>query len=501
MKELLYNKTTEEPTKEQNLFLFFLNRVVLLSFKIIISPHNIRFERASRQVETIRTIRTKGRYIIMAAERDSLTQDYLDTVRVDDPLEPAPPEGVFQALKNAGGNDDDDIEDDDDDDRDERIRQRARDLLDGGGGDAGNDDEELAHTGVDGTPDDALTPRFSKSGKFVGYESRIPIEDRGVADIMFNGSPQDVKDAFRRNKRCRGLLYGTSIFLFALAIGLTFFMVGDLIGMAIEKDLPGQSLAGADSAVAEGEKKHTHPKMNHTKPPSASSPSHSSPAADPTSIIPAQSPASTPSQASPYDPMASQYAQETSYPPTGGGTPMEEISRVVKVEPAALATIKRAEPDDRFDGIEELGVENNERVSFVRFDLSQHPGTNASHYVVYATLLLYLKSHDDVDEGGTTLLVELLPNAGAWVEDTVSWNDPPDATGAVAVATHRWAGESFEELHPIELNVKAAIMNVAVNATGEATFRLSTESGGFLFFEGRKWNSGVGVPELAISYN
>ena len=199
--------------------------------------------------------------------------------------------------------------------------------------------------------------------------------------------------------------------------------------------------------------------------------------------------------------MASQYVQETSYPPTGKGTPMEEISRVVKVEPAALATIKRAEPDDRFDGIEELGVENNERVSFVRFDLSQHPGNNASHDVVYATLLLYLKSHDDVDEGGTTLLVELLPNAGAWVEDTVSWNDPPDATGAVAVATHRWAGESFEELHPIELNVKAAIMSAAVNATGEATFRLSTESGGFLFFEGRRWNSGVGVPELAISYN
>jgi len=435
----------------------------------------------------------------MAAERDSLTQDYLDTVRVDDPLEPAPPEGVFQALKNAGGNnvDDDDV----DDERDERIRQRARDLLDGGGEGGGGDDndEELAHTGVDGTPDDALTPRFSKSGKFVGYESRTPIEDRGVADIMFNGSPQDVKDAFRRNKRCRGLLAGFSIFFFALAIGLTFFMVGDLIGMAIEKDLPGQSLADADSAVAEGgeKKEHTHPKMNHTKPP-AHSPSHSSPAGSPTAVIPAQSPASTPSQASPYDPMASQYAQ--TYPPTGRGMPTEEISRVVTVDPAALATIKRAEPDDRFDGIEELGVEKNERVSFVRFDLSQQLGNNATHDVVYATLLLYLKSHDDVDEGGTRILVELLPNAGAWVEDTVSWNDPPNATGAVAVTTHTWAGESFEEFHPIELDVKAAILNVAVNATREATFRLSTESEGFLFFHGRKWNSGEGMPELAISF-
>ena len=435
----------------------------------------------------------------MAAERDSLTQDYLDTVRVDDPLEPAPPEGVFQALKNAGENDDDD----DDDDRDERIRQRARDLLDGGGGGGGKDgnDEELAHTGVDGTPDGALTPRFSRSGKFVGYESRTPIEDRGVADIMFNGSPQDVKDAFRRNKRCRGMLYGTSIFLFALAIGLTFFMVGDLIGMAIEKDLPSQSLADADSAVAEGDKQqqHTHPKMYHTKPP-AHSPSHSSPAGDPTGVIPAQSPASTPSQASPYDPMASQYVQ-TTYHPTGRGTPTEEISRVVKVEPAALATIKRANPDDKFDGIEELGVEKNERVSFVRFDLSQHLGYNATHDVIDATLLMFLKSHDDVDEGGTRLLLELLPNAGAWIENTVSWNDPPDATGAVAVDTHTWAGAMGDvEFHPIELNVKAAILNVSVNATREVTFRLSTESEGFLFFGSRRWNSGEGVPELAISF-
>ncbi|KAL3810857.1 hypothetical protein ACHAXA_005857 [Cyclostephanos tholiformis] len=396
----------------------------------------------------------------------------------DDPLEPRPPVGVFQALgaMTNGGNADDD-------DDDERIRKRARELL-GNGEEGGNlwdgdDDAEDGHVGVDGTPDDALTPRFSDAGKFVGYEKRDSIEERGVVDILFNGTPGDVKDAFRRNKKCRGTLVGFALFLFAVVVALVFFFVGDLIGNAIRD----QSLAGADSAVAEGGegKAHTHPKMNHTRPPNKS-PSHAAPM-DPTAVIPGQSPVSSPTTAT--------------YPPTFKGTPMEEISSTVTFDPASLATIERDEPDNKFAGLEELGVERDERVSFVRFDLSEHQYNGVD--IVDAMLLLNLISHDHVDEGGTRVKVDLLPYAGGWIEDTLTWNAPPNATDAVTTNTFLWAGEMGDVgFHLIEVDVTAAILNKVVSTTKNVTFRLSTESGGFLFFAGRRWNYGQGMPTLAI---
>ena len=173
-------------------------------------------------------------------------------------------------------------------------------------------------------------------------------------------------------------------------------------------------------------------------------------------------------------------------------------SLTVTVNPAALATIERSEPDNAFAGLQELGVERDERVSFARFDLSQQP---MNETVVRAALLLYLKSHDHVDEGGTRVSVDLLPNAGGWEEDHVMWNKPPNSTAAVTVNTFFWAGAMGDvELHLIEVDVTSSILNGSVKAAKEATFRLSTESGGFLFFAGRRWNYGEGVPELAISF-
>jgi hypothetical protein len=275
----------------------------------------------------------------------------------DDPTEPRPPEGVFRALgvtTNGGGPD---VGGDDDD---ARIRQRARDLL--GEERRGNDDDDdddddddpagSRFTGVDGTPDDAYAPRFSDTGKFVGYESRssrnAAIEDRGVADILFNGTARDVKDAFRRNRKCRGTIMGFGIFLFAIVVGLIFFLVGDLIGTAVRNG--GESSSSSSQQLAEDEgKAHTHPKMNHTRPPNHS-PSHASPAADPTAVIPGQAPASSPAV--------------WTYHPTFRGTPTVGTIPVSYL-PRALATIERNEPNNEFAGLQELGVERDERVSFV----------------------------------------------------------------------------------------------------------------------------------------
>jgi hypothetical protein len=411
----------------------------------------------------------------------------------DDPMEPRPPEGVFRALgamTSGDRGDDADANDDDDKDDDERIRRRARDLLGeakGGGVDVDYDDYDDAEArpkGVDGTPDDTLTPRFSETGKFVGYESRgTCIEDRGVADILFNGTTRDVKDAFRRNRRCRGTIMGFAIFIFAVIVALIFFLVGDLIGTAVRN---GGSSSQQSSAVADGGdgKAHTHPKMNHTRPPNHS-PSHASPM-DPTAVIPGQAPASSPAM--------------TSYPPTYRGTPTSGISSTETYDPRALATIKRNEPDNKFAGLQELGVERDQRVSFVRFDLSEHQYDVDE--VFDAKLLLNLISHDQIDEGGTKVDVDVLPYAGGWIEDTLTWNSPPNTTDAATTNTFLWAGEMGDvEFHLLEVDVTAAVLSSVVTTTrgaNDVTFRLSTESGGFLFFASRRWNNGDGMPTLVI---
>ncbi len=113
-----------------------------------------------------------------------------------------------------------------------------------------------------------------------------------------------------------------------------------------------------------------------------------------------------------------------------------------------------------------------------------------------------LVSHDMIDEGGTTVDVDVLPYAGAWIEDTLTWNAPPNATDAVKTDTFKWAGTMGDfQYHLLEADVTDAITSSVVTETrgaNDVTFRLSTESEGFLFFASRRWNNGDGMPMLVV---
>jgi hypothetical protein len=156
-----------------------------------------------------------------------------------------PPAGVYfptDNSTNSSGNDSDE----------ENIRQRARALLDGrdfkleaakylesttkGGNESDTDCADDFSYGIDGTADGLISPKFNEHGKFVGYEERQQVvqdPNRTIHDILFNGTPNDLKYAVRHNKRCKGCLGGVGLVLLAIAIMLSFFLIGDEIGYAL----------------------------------------------------------------------------------------------------------------------------------------------------------------------------------------------------------------------------------------------------------------------------
>jgi hypothetical protein len=185
--------------------------------------------------------------------------------------------------------------------------------------------------------------------------------------------------------------------------------------------------------------------------------------------------------------------------------PEELPERTVTVDPSALSTVVASEPYNKFAGLIELGVEADEKETYIRFDLSGHqPWVNQE--IVEATLLLYLRSHGGTD-GGTRIQVDLLPYADEWMDDTVTWNSPPNNDEAVTVNTFVWE-ESMTmadtQIHLIPVDVTAAITATFKDAefdpSKQVTFKLSSESEGYINFAGQRWNYGEGVPELVIGY-
>ncbi|KAL3773099.1 hypothetical protein ACHAW5_009530 [Stephanodiscus triporus] len=121
--------------------------------------------------------------------------------------------------------------------------------------------------------------------------------------------------------------------------------------------------------------------------------------------------------------------------------------------------------------------------------------------VVRAALLLYLKSHDAVDEGGTRVKRGPAAECRGMGGGSCDMELTTQLDGAMTVNTFFWVGAMGDvELHLIEVDITSSILNGSVKAAKEATIRLSTESVGFLFFTGRRWNYGESMPELAISF-
>lgn len=440
-----------------------------------------------------------------------------------------PAAGVYFPTDNNSTNSNDSDE--------ENIRQRARALLDGrdfkleaakylestkGQGESDTDCADDFSYGIDGTADGLISPKFNKHGKFVGYEERQQVvhdPNRTIHDILFNGTPDDLKYAVRHNKRCKGCLGGVGVVLLAITIMLSFFLIGDEIGYALgpssqqqqenntsNSNTPIEEVYGsttdqddyidgggdevgigkvADVPSIDNEEDVPDNPNNHPHYPNPNShpraPTTAMKHVNPTAAI-ATPPASTPTEA-----------------------PKELPERTESVEPSALSTIVASEPYNKFAGLMELGVEADEKETYIRFDLSGHQPF-ANQEIVEATLLLYLRAHGGTD-GGTRIQVDLLPYADEWGDDTVSWNSPPNSDEAVTVNTFVWE-ESMTmadtQIHLIPVDVTAAVMATFKDAefdpSKQVTFKLSSESEGYINFAGRRWNYGEGVPELVIGY-
>lgn len=415
-----------------------------------------------------------------------------------------PPAGVYFPTDNGTNSNDSD---------EENIRQRARALLDGRdfkleaakylestkGGESDTDCADDFSYGIDGTADGLISPKFNKHGKFVGYEERQQVvqdPNRTIHDILFNGTPDDLKYAVRHNKRCKGCLGGVGVVLLAITIMVCFFLIGDEMGYALGPSSQQQESSNSNTPIDDGgedevgigkvadeptiaddniRQRYPNPNSHPRAPTTAMKYSN------PTAAI-ATPPVSAPTEA-----------------------PMELPERTESVEPSALSTVVASEPYNKFAGLMELGIESDEKETYIRFDLSGHqPFVNQE--IVEATLLLYLRAHGGT-AGGTRIQVDLLPLADEWSEDTVSWNSPPNSGEAVTVNTFVWE-ESMTmadtQIHLIPVDVTAAITATFKDAefdpSKQVTFKLSSESDGYINFAGRRWNDGEGVPELVIGY-
>jgi cytoskeletal protein RodZ len=457
-----------------------------------------------------------------------------------------PPAGVyFDNNSSTSGNDSDE----------ENIRQRARALLDGrdfkleaakylesttkGGNESDTDCADDFSYGIDGTADGLISPTFNKHGKFVGYEERQQVvqdPNRTIHDILFNGTPDDLKYAVRHNKRCKGCLGGIGLVLLAITIMLSFFLIGDEIGYALGPNSSSsqqQQEGSSNSNIPEEVYGSTATDQDDQY---GSTPNQDDyigeeevgtgkEAEDPTTTVSANgdvpesahydNPNNHPHYPNPNShPRAPTTAMKHVNPTAAIATPPvstptdapEELpERTVTVDPSALSTVVASEPYNKFAGLIELGVEADAKETYIRFDLSGHqPWVNQE--IVEATLLLYLRSHGGTD-GGTRIQVDLLPYADEWMDDTVTWNSPPNNDEAVTVNTFVWE-ESMTmadtQIHLIPVDVTAAITATFKDAefdpSKQVTFKLSSESEGYINFAGQRWNYGEGVPELVIGY-
>jgi len=167
----------------------------------------------------------------------------------------------------------------------------------------------------------------------------------------------------------------------------------------------------------------------------------------------------------------------------------------IHIKPRALATVDISNPDFKLGGLDQLGVDRDERFSFVHFDLSSISGDVVSN----ATLNLYLTAFE-LERGALlshiTVAVDMLPHVEDWSVGSVSWTESLDTEEPFLVdelVAMALAYGSTEQLY--EVDVTSAIFQ----AQQWVTFRLSTESRGSLSFASEQWNEGELAPELVVT--
>jgi len=163
----------------------------------------------------------------------------------------------------------------------------------------------------------------------------------------------------------------------------------------------------------------------------------------------------------------------------------------VHIKPRALATIEKSNPDFKLGGMDQLGIQRDEILSFLHFSLSSIAGDT----VAKATLNLYLTAYDD-NMSNITVTVDMLPHVGDWSVGSVSWNEPLDSDDLFLVdylVALPLATESTERLY--EVDVTPAI----IRAHQWVTFRLSTESSGRLSFASKSLDVTEITPTLNIT--
>lgn len=224
-------------------------------------------------------------------------------------------------------------------------------------------DEEIGHTeAMTSVVDKAIFPTFNSNGNFVGYEAR------GNQDTQ--NSDHDVSQARKSNKKYAIML---SLLLFSVAIVSVVYLAG---GNRRSSTTSSEQPVGHEvidfseiAAAANGtpsQHHHAHSQKEHT-------------------LRHTDSPTSGPTKMSTkvyHTHPKKDHAPRNSESPTASPlvahawTTLADYESVFSssyqrsIAPIAVATIKKSHPDDEWGGLEELAVERDERISFLRFGLS-----------------------------------------------------------------------------------------------------------------------------------
>eukprot|EP00571_Detonula_confervacea_P011475 CAMPEP_0172303984 /NCGR_PEP_ID=MMETSP1058-20130122/5444_1 /TAXON_ID=83371 /ORGANISM="Detonula confervacea, Strain CCMP 353" /LENGTH=562 /DNA_ID=CAMNT_0013015023 /DNA_START=44 /DNA_END=1732 /DNA_ORIENTATION=- len=363
------------------------------------------------------------------------------------------------------------------------------------------------------TLDKVLHPTFNSYGNFVGYEAR------GNQEIQ-----NDLSQRNKPNKKYATML--TLLFFFVAIVSVVYLSGGTKRSSSISSDEPvgheilDYSQITTTTANDTPSKQHTHPQKEHalrhtespTEKPTNDAPTskqhHTHPQKEHAlrnSERPTKEPTNMPLEHHIHTHPQKDHAPRHSESPTISPSTHHAYTSLADYEAdyasdselrnmplIAVAAIKKSHPDDEWGGLEELAVERDERISFVRFDLSSIAKDDV---VVRAKLNLYLKKHSGQDG---ELNVEKLPHGGNWTDQSVSWNNPPNSTESYSVNSFNVTGlPSGVTKQLIEVDVTSAILYQ--NTQEWVTFKLSAASSGDLWFASKRWNGGEAAPELVVT--